>query len=341
MVGQVFFAGEESDEWTALPGDLVANRPAQDRIAGLERVENGARAWLDSPLRAAPHRPRAPACANDKGAPLVSWQRLHFDRQHGRKIPDDRIPRVAAVGRCVNLPAGGAKINAARVERVNGHGVAQHVDIAVPLRQTVCQRFPFVSARPAAVHPQLSVGREMFRVALDGDDIDGFRFVRVNIDRESEIGRQIAADLVPGFPGVVAAHDIPVLLHEQHFRTGRMHGDPMDAVPDFRIRIGNFVRGFQPAIRRLPGLTGVIRPEYARRRDRDEDPFGPARIQNDGVQPHAARARLPEMTLGAAHSGKFLPGAAAIRRLEQGRVLRSGVNGVRVGQARVQDARCA
>ena len=38
---QVFFAGEESNEWPALQGDGVTNRPAQDRMTLLESVENG------------------------------------------------------------------------------------------------------------------------------------------------------------------------------------------------------------------------------------------------------------------------------------------------------------
>ena len=50
------------------------------------------------------------------------------------------------------------------------------------------------------------------------------------------------------------------------------------------------------------------------------------------MQAHSARARLPEMPLGATHSGKFLPRAAAVRCLEQGRVFRSSVNGIRVGR---------
>jgi hypothetical protein len=46
IVGQIFLAGEESDEWPTLQGDPVANLPAQDRMGCLERVEKGAqRDW--------------------------------------------------------------------------------------------------------------------------------------------------------------------------------------------------------------------------------------------------------------------------------------------------------
>ena len=176
----------------------------------------------------------------------------------------------------------------------------------------------------------------MFGVALDRDDIDGFRFMRMNINRKSEVGRQIAADLVPGFAGIVAAHDVPVLLHEQHVRARRMHGDAMDAVANFRSPGRELVKGFQPAIDRAPRLAAVVGAENARGRDGDEDSLGLARIQQDRVQTHAARTRLPEMSLGAAQPGQFLPVAAAVCGLEQGGVFCSGINGVRIGQRRLE-----
>jgi hypothetical protein len=46
----------------------------------------------------------------------------------------------------------------------------------------------------------------------------------------------------------------------------------------------------------------------------------------------STRARLPEMPLGVTHSGKLFPGATAVCRLEQGRILRPSVNGVWVGR---------
>src|SRR5262249_58424034 len=42
LLRQVFLAGEESHECPALSRDLVADRPAQHRIARLERVEDRA-----------------------------------------------------------------------------------------------------------------------------------------------------------------------------------------------------------------------------------------------------------------------------------------------------------
>src|SRR5712692_3286519 len=40
LVGQILLAGEETQERPALLRDLVADRPAQHRIASLERVED-------------------------------------------------------------------------------------------------------------------------------------------------------------------------------------------------------------------------------------------------------------------------------------------------------------
>jgi len=41
-----------------------------------------------------------------------------------------------------------------------------------------------------------------------------FQMLRVHIDGEAKIRRQISADFFPRLAGVVAAHDVPMLLHE-------------------------------------------------------------------------------------------------------------------------------
>src|SRR5208283_4908084 len=114
-----------------------------------------------------------------------------------RKIAHDGSPVVTGISRCVHLPAGGAEIHPAGIERVNGHRVAQHVDVAVALRQAVGKRLPLVSAGAAAIDAQLSFVHIVFAVALDGDDVNGLRLVSVNVDYEPEVGWQIPADLVP------------------------------------------------------------------------------------------------------------------------------------------------
>ncbi len=101
------------------------------------------------------------------------------------------------------------------VERVDGHGVAQDVDVAVLLGEAVGERLPLVAAGAAAEDAELAIEGEVLGVALDGDDVDGFGLVGVDVDDEAEVGGQIAADLVPVVAGVVGAHDVPVLLHEE------------------------------------------------------------------------------------------------------------------------------
>ena len=84
--------------------------------------------------------------------------------------------------------------------------------------QPLGERLPLLAAGPAAPHAQLAVDRAVVRVAGDRDDVDRLRLVGVDVDDEPEVGGQVAADLLPRLAGVVAAHDVPVLLHEQRLR---------------------------------------------------------------------------------------------------------------------------
>src|SRR5579875_174052 len=150
-----------------------------------------------------PHPARQPI--TQRGDPALqsafrssSGQRLNLNRQHRWKVLDDRSPGVSGIGRCIHLPAGGAEIDAAFIESGDGHRVAQYVHVAMALRETFCERLPLVSARAAAVNAQLSIQREVFRVAFDGDYVDGLRLVRVNVRGETKISRQVPADLLPG-----------------------------------------------------------------------------------------------------------------------------------------------
>src|SRR3954471_9516023 len=52
-------------------------------------------------------------------------QSLHFHREYRRQVPGDRGPVVAGVGGAVDLAAGGAEVDAALVERIDGHRVAE------------------------------------------------------------------------------------------------------------------------------------------------------------------------------------------------------------------------
>src|SRR5579872_2460210 len=106
----------------------------------------------------------------------------------------------------------------------------------------------------------------------------------------------------------------------------------MNAVPDFRGRVGNVLR-VQALIDRLPGLSPVVGPEGACRRDGDVNPPVIRRIENDGVQAHPARARLPcRSGAMAAQAGKFMPVLSAVRGAKQCSVFNTGVYGFGISE---------
>ena len=82
----------------------------------------------------------------------------------------------------------------------------------------------------------------MLRIALDRHHVNRLRLVRVYVNRKSKIGRQVPADLRPHLPRVVAAHHVPVLLHEQHVWPRLVHRDVVYAVTHLGFRIGNVLR---------------------------------------------------------------------------------------------------
>src|SRR5438105_2567924 len=106
----------------------------------------------------------------------------------------------------------------------------------------LCSAPPTRARREAAVHAQLPVGHVMLGITLDGDDVDGLRLVRVYVDHEAEVGGQVAADLVPRVAGVVRAHHVPMLLHEQHPGSRAVQRDAVHTVADLGGRVGNVLR---------------------------------------------------------------------------------------------------
>ena len=101
----------------------------------------------------------------------------------------------------------------------DAHGISQDIHITIALREPAGERLPFVPAEAASIYPQPALRRVVLRVAEDRHDIDGLGLVCVNGDRETEIGRQIAAHLRPRLASVVAATNVPMLLHEDRVRT--------------------------------------------------------------------------------------------------------------------------
>src|SRR5882724_11674997 len=66
-----------------------------------------------------------------------SPNRLHLDTEHRWQIPHNRVPAISRIGGGVYLATCRPEINSAFVQRVHGHGVAQHVYVAVFLRQAL------------------------------------------------------------------------------------------------------------------------------------------------------------------------------------------------------------
>src|SRR5215831_17556411 len=115
-----------------------------------------------------------------------------------------------------------------------------------------------------------------------------------------------------------------------------MHCDAVHAVADLGGRLGN-VLGHQTPVDWLPGLAAVVGSKRTRSRDGDIDPARLARIEQDRVQAHAARARLP---LGAgavaAQPGQLLPASPAVLRAEQRRVLDARIDHVGIRERWLQ-----
>src|ERR1700675_58995 len=263
-------------------------------------------------------------------------QRLNLHRKHGRKVANNGSPTISSIGGSVDLSTAGAEIHAALVQRIDGHGVAQHVHVAVALRQTFGERLPLVSSRAAAEDAQLPIGNKVFRVALDGHDVNRLRLVGVNVDHEAEIRGEVPADLLPGVAGVIAAHHIPVLLHKKYARTRWVHGDVVNKVAALSRWVRN-VLGIQTTVDRLPAFATIVGTKGSRCRNRNVDALGIAGIENDCVQTHTTGARLP-LWAGAmtAQSGEFRPVLSAISRAEEGGVFHACVNRIGVLERRLQ-----
>jgi hypothetical protein len=172
----------------------------------------------------------------------------------------------------------------------------------------------------------------VLRIARDRHDVDGLRLVRVHVDREAEIGGQVTAHLVPRVAGVVAAHDVPVLLHEEHVGTRGVDGQTMHAVPHIRVRIRDGL-GVQSLVDWTPALATVVAAERPGRRYRDVDPPFIAGTDDDGVQAHSSRPGLPGRTgTVLAKSRVLLPALPTVRGAKEGRVLDASEHGVGVAQ---------
>src|SRR3954471_23868605 len=105
----------------------------------------------------------------------------------------------------------------------------------------------------------------------------------------------------------------------------------MDTVADFSVRVWQLVRGVETTVDRKPRHAAVVCAEGACSRDGGVNAIGVIRIFDDGVEAHAARARLPEIPLDVTKTGEFLPGLSAVGRTKERGVLDTGVDRVGIG----------
>src|ERR1700694_4229640 len=106
--------------------------------------------------------------------------------------------------------------------------------------------------------------------------------MRMDVDYKPEISGQVPAHLLPRLAGIIAAHYVPVFLHEQDIGARWMHGNPVNAVAHLSRRLGDLL-GVQAPIDRLPCRSSIVGTEGARSRNADENPARDAGIQKDSV----------------------------------------------------------
>ena len=171
----------------------------------------------------------------------------------------------------------------------------------------------------------------MLGVALDRHDVDGLGVLGVHVDHEAEVGREVPAHLPPGVAAVVAAHDVPVLLHVQHVGPGRVGGDVVDAVAHLGVGVGDPLRVEAP-VDRPPRAAGVVAAEGPGGGDGGDDAVGAITVEDDRVEAHAPRPRLPGRARSRACAARpARPTSGRRRRRRTGRVLDPGVDLVGVG----------
>src|SRR6185437_3296271 len=122
------------------------------------------------------------------------------------------------------------------------------------------QGFPFISASFAPVDAEFAVEGEVLAVTLNGDNVNCFWLVSVYVNYKTKICGQVAADFFPVVTGVVGTHDVPMLLHEERARTLRVHGDVVNTVSDFCVRVRNVLRT-QALVDGLPTRAAIVGAE--------------------------------------------------------------------------------
>src|SRR5258708_29954044 len=100
----------------------------------------------------------------------------------------------------------------------------------------------------------------------------------------------------------------------------------VNAVADLSIGVRNVLR-LQSTVDRLPRLAAIVRTESARGGNGDPNPLRIFGIENDAVETHAARARLPVRARAVtAQARHFLPVLPALGGFENRRIFHARVN---------------
>ena len=154
LVRQILLAGEEPQErrrsavtWSRIVPRSIDSRPRARRgpSAG-GRANNGE-------LHLAVLAGSAPASARTCWTATTRIIRASGPRRKARpEDPEQWGPRSPRHPPMRTPARRSCRIRAAGIERIDRHRITQHVDVAVVLRQTLGERLPLVSARPAAVH---------------------------------------------------------------------------------------------------------------------------------------------------------------------------------------------
>ena len=95
-MGEVLRASEKPNECTTLLRDWIPNRPAQSGVGRFQSIEHGALGHGIFNLKL--HLVVDPRQRTRIGleARRESYQRLGFDREDSRQVPDDGIPSASA-----------------------------------------------------------------------------------------------------------------------------------------------------------------------------------------------------------------------------------------------------
>src|SRR5208282_6010124 len=115
-----------------------------------------------------------------------------------------------------------------------------------------------------------------------------------------------------------------------------IHRHVVNAVSDLGPRIRDVLR-VQTLVNRLPCRAAIVGAKGARSRNGDEHTERIARVEDDGVQTHSTRARLPfGPGTVSAQTGKLAPVLSPVARAEQRRIFHTCVNCIRIGERRLQ-----